>query len=527
MKTRWFLALMVALPIANAGYAQEPAVPAVPATPTPTFSPQQNIERVIRERDEKLKETQVREAAAQEERKQLTEILNRDYKPVVEVYSLEKLAPVTANSLAQQQLRRYALFPKKTDYDAQSWGHTEVDGKYWQIISTGINEGGNNQMADVRSEMCMVDVATRTLIVEAAPATHQRIVEILKKMDRVIAAPDAATSGSFTQYSIELVLLQVVDSQATAGTAGAGGRGSMATGAPSVPYTRPTPPPPMGAVPAQPALPAMPQMNVGASGGSASIPGGPSVTWGAQPGMSGMGPVFEGGHGMFMGMDAGRTPSPAKPAEDYGISKEDQKLFGFEKVSEVGRAVVRLSANPGEDGAVRAALSNSYSTELQYRDYRKPYLILRASLEAQKSEKPLLENTVHLQPDKPAILGLTNLKEALVLILRLHGQDSHKEQERESVTKTVPRNGELAFRDLRVRVDRINANDAADKSDDSVQLLVRTSTMSEDLPLVIAERERHLLEGYQIWAIDVQPDTDGEGSAHLMLSIAQQGLGPQ
>ena len=49
-----------------------------------------------------------------------------------------------------------------------------------------------------------------------------------------------------------------------------------------------------------------------------------------------------------------------------------------------------------------------------------------------------------------------------------------------AVTKTLRVEGELTFRDLRIRVTRINENDAANKNDDSVDLVIRTPTTSED-----------------------------------------------
>ena len=111
--------------------------------------------------------------------------------------------------------------------------------------------------------------------------------------------------------------------------------------------------------------------------------------------------------------------SLAESADEYGISKEDQKLFGFDKVTELGRGVVNLISEPGEAGRARTLLTDSYSVDLEFKDTRRPYVIVRTKLLGGSPEKSMLENTVFLEKDKPSVLGLTNLKEAVVLISTL------------------------------------------------------------------------------------------------------------
>ncbi|MCX7718474.1 MAG: hypothetical protein N2111_08755 [Candidatus Sumerlaeaceae bacterium] len=83
-----------------------------------------------------------------------------------------------------------------------------------------------------------------------------------------------------------------------------------------------------------------------------------------------------------------------------------------------------------------------------------------------------------------------------------------------SVTKTLRVEGELAFRDLRIRVTRVNENDAADKNDDSVDLVVRTPTTSEDR--TIEEFRSEFIDDYEVNVIEVRPSgTPGEGSARI------------
>lgn len=93
-----------------------------------------------------------------------------------------------------------------------------------------------------------------------------------------------------------------------------------------------------------------------------------------------------------------------------------------------------------------------------------------------------------------------------------------------SVTKTLRVEGELTFRDLRIRVTRINENDAADKNDDSVDLVVRTPTTSEDR--TIEEFRSEFIDDYEINVIEVRPSgTPGEGSARIEVRYNPQATG--
>jgi hypothetical protein len=83
-----------------------------------------------------------------------------------------------------------------------------------------------------------------------------------------------------------------------------------------------------------------------------------------------------------------------------------------------------------------------------------------------------------------------------------------------SVTKTLRVEGELTFRDLRIRVTKINENDVADKNDDSVEFVIRTPTTSEDR--TIEEFRSEFIDDYEINVIEVRPSgSPGEGSARF------------
>lgn len=93
-----------------------------------------------------------------------------------------------------------------------------------------------------------------------------------------------------------------------------------------------------------------------------------------------------------------------------------------------------------------------------------------------------------------------------------------------SVTKTLRVEGELTFRDLRIRVTRVNENDAADRNDDSVELVVRTPTTSEDR--TIDEFRSEFIDDYEINVLEVRPSgTPGEGSARIEVRYNPQTTG--
>lgn len=120
-------------------------------------------------------------------------------------------------------------------------------------------------------------------------------------------------------------------------------------------------------------------------------------------------------------------PTSGTRLSSYGLSEDDVKLFGFDVVSEVGRGVVTLSGERGDTGKALVGLNDTYSAEFEFQDVRSPYLIAKGRLAAKGAEKdaaakPLLENTLFLEKGKPSVLGLTNLRQALILIVRLHDE---------------------------------------------------------------------------------------------------------
>lgn len=93
----------------------------------------------------------------------------------------------------------------------------------------------------------------------------------------------------------------------------------------------------------------------------------------------------------------------------------------------------------------------------------------------------------------------------------------------ESVSRTLRVEGELTFRDMRIRITRINENDVNDENDDSVEMVIRTPTNSEDR--TIEEFRSEFVDQYEINVIEVRPSGNNEGSARIEVRMAATATG--
>ncbi|HUT24945.1 MAG TPA: efflux RND transporter periplasmic adaptor subunit [Sumerlaeia bacterium] len=160
--------------------------------------------------------------------------------------------------------------------------------------------------------------------------------------------------------------------------------------------------------------------------------------------------------GANKGEEAKAGATGAETAKRYGITKKDLDLFEIAALSERGRGVLTLVGERGELGRATLALTPQYRFEVDFADVREPYVIVKARLveagdataalpapparpveegagaaEAPasadagqekgvaRSGKVLLENTLFLEEGKPSVLGLTNLRQSLVLVVTL------------------------------------------------------------------------------------------------------------
>lgn len=111
-----------------------------------------------------------------------------------------------------------------------------------------------------------------------------------------------------------------------------------------------------------------------------------------------------------------------------------------------------------------------------------------------------------------------SLASDLVSILGLRGALGGAESG-ETVVKRLNRGDEFTFRDLRIRVVRIEENNEDDREDDSVELNIITGTNSSSITL--RELDTTFFENYELTAEDVQAtgneDRPGEGVVRLLV----------
>ena len=86
-----------------------------------------------------------------------------------------------------------------------------------------------------------------------------------------------------------------------------------------------------------------------------------------------------------------------------------------------------------------------------------------------------------------------------------------------SVTKSLSVGNDFTFRDMTIRLQQVNENDANDDNDDSIELKVRTPGESRDVTMDEFDSEE--VDDYEIIADDVKPSTTpGEGRARLKVT---------
>ncbi|HPS01623.1 MAG TPA: biotin/lipoyl-binding protein [Candidatus Sumerlaeota bacterium] len=120
------------------------------------------------------------------------------------------------------------------------------------------------------------------------------------------------------------------------------------------------------------------------------------------------------------------SDSVTTAAKKYGINPDDLKFFHFTDLEERGRTILTLGETTGKEGKAAADLGGGpYRCEFEYQAWRTPYLVVNARLqgpssgEAGSKPKGLIENTLYLQDGVPSVLGITNLREGLILVVRL------------------------------------------------------------------------------------------------------------
>lgn len=377
-----------------------------------------NYDKIVAQNEQEKKENEARAA----DLKMMKSLFSNSYTADTKVWELKKLSAVTAKALVEPELMAYFLIKMGTpNLPDQMRNFVHAEGKYYSIL--GVNICKTDQAAMLRKEMMpylldssqdsvAADERTNALIMRIAPAT-KKVREIIDTMDNMMAAPK--TAAAIEQYRIEVILLAGVKEEATAGDTAVFNPNSpvihyegkdyvfensaYSAGGDLLYVT-------YGSKDANTTVPQSVQLPVGFKGKKKI-----SVI-SVQPDF-----LIPNKITVQYKMED-KDVANLKPAKDYGISPEDLKVMGFETVRELGRGMVSLAGRKDDLGKATVTLSDSYRCQLEYQDLQKPYLILRGSLTGDKADKQLLSNTLFLEKDKPALLGLTNLKEALILLVK-------------------------------------------------------------------------------------------------------------
>lgn len=86
----------------------------------------------------------------------------------------------------------------------------------------------------------------------------------------------------------------------------------------------------------------------------------------------------------------------------------------------------------------------------------------------------------------------------------------------QQVTKSLRVNQEIVFRELSLRLTKVNENDIANENDDSAEFVARTPTTSQDV--TIEEFRSEFIDEYEIVVEDIKPSgTPGQGRARVTL----------
>lgn len=330
-------------------------------------------------------EAQIEEDKERRRKEEEAEALfKKEYKLVTRVYKLRSIGAASAKALVERELSTHCLY-----------GGGSIRSKPDLDVDEEELKRHRSQAWAVAQEKAIADEGQNALLVMAIPATHDKIELLLARTDAVLSMK-AKNDSVANQYRIELILLR-------------GGKAGEAVGRGRFSRTTTFTDPKTGEK--------VTESQVAVSGATYTE-----------------GDVYS-----------------AELAKQNGIGKEDMELFGFDGVAELGKALVALHGEKGAVGQAVVALPNGYRCQLSFEDEREPYLVVKCSLlggekkpqsrfkpkkepslfkedevptnestpPATESAEPLLENTLFLKANEPTLLGLTNLREALILVLRL------------------------------------------------------------------------------------------------------------
>ncbi len=309
-------------------------------------------------------------------------------------YHLTEITSITAKAVIDQELRAYALLG------------TAVE----TYKAAGME---NNPNALI--ERCIADEKANTVIVTAIPETHQKIEELLARMEAVLEVKQAEKAEPLELYQIEVALLQAVETSVSSATPVYMAKLNQTIEDISV---------------TDEDIEEVIQMLSELTGVSINVDPqalGQRVTLNivySTPAIEILRLIADM-HLLWIDFQHssvllrwGRKDTRVPPADpsDYGLKPEDLDRFKINEVSELGRSIQSITNSPA-GGTFSVAMGERFQCEMSFQDFREPYLIVKGIVE--QGDRAIVDSTLFLEKDKPSILAITNMRDTLILVVRL------------------------------------------------------------------------------------------------------------
>ncbi|MCB9766778.1 MAG: hypothetical protein H6752_01180 [Candidatus Omnitrophica bacterium] len=317
----------------------------------------------------------------------------KNYQLETQVYKLSKITPVTAKALIERELRSYQL--SGTEVRSYPLG-TGSERSTWVV------------------EQCIADEKANAVIVTAIPETHKKVEELLAKMEGVLEAEQKEKAAPLQLYKVEVALLQSAEPQTDEAT-------------PEYWEALDT---------------VVEDLNVQgdslyqlvellATFGETSINCSQTVPdLGVHVTLKGktireilntLSKMYDlwidyQPETVLIRPTSERAVTHLVDPKDYGLGQEDLNQFNVEAVSELGRSNQSITNSVDRGGSFSVTMGE-HTCEFTFQDFRDPYLIVNGRVQGES--KTLIDSTLFLEQNKPSVLAITNMRDTLILVVRL------------------------------------------------------------------------------------------------------------
>ena len=331
-------------------------------------------------------------------------LFNEKYPLMTKVYSLQNIGSEAAKSVIDPLLGTVSLLLCEGTMGldsaravlAREYSATTLESAedFWVTWSPGKIVDSEKSV----EERSIADPSQEIVVVMATPPTLEKVDEMLAKMDQVLKVETSEQPSE--RYRIEAILLQ-------GGKMGQAREGSKVEAASSV----------LEASRRDLEVASMENQQMAELYQARQIPR--SVLLKSEAALLSASADYAAAFQNYNHLDQRSLVFDPNLAEKVGISSEDLEFMGFDAVAELAKGVLFLAAERGQAGMVTVALRDDYACRLEFLDYREPYVVVKGALLGGPATRVLMENTLYLETNTPTLVGLTNLREALILVLTL------------------------------------------------------------------------------------------------------------